>query len=100
MFSEAIELPLELFYGDANGLVDLTEAELSVAQASGKVANLIARKNAALKEARSKDADRLDVRLLAVRQINGRWYHRMGAYLVDEQFTERPPTVSAARASA
>ena len=88
MFGEAIDVPLDLFYGDAKGYVDLTEAELSVAQASGKVANLIARKNAALKEARSKDADRLDARLLAVRQINGRWYHRMGAYLVDEQFTE------------
>ncbi len=75
-------------FGDEFGGVSLTEAELSIAQESGKVANLIARKNAALKEALSKDADRLDARLLAVRQIAGRWYHRMGAYLVDEQFTE------------
>ncbi|MCH8160581.1 MAG: hypothetical protein IIB88_01675 [Chloroflexi bacterium] len=52
------------------------------------MANLIARKNAALKQMRSKDADRLDARLLAVRRINNRWYHRMGAFLVDEEFTE------------
>ncbi len=88
ILGDSADAGLELFYGDINGLVDLSEAELAVAQASGKVANLIARKNAALKEMRSKDADRLDARLLAVRQINGRWYHRMGAFLVDEQFTE------------
>ena len=75
-------------YGDDDGVVDLTEAELGVALESGEVANLIARKNAALKQMRSKDADRLDVRLLAVRRINQRWYHRMGAFLVDEQFTQ------------
>ena len=84
---DALGLPGYL-YGDEFGEISLTEAELAVAQESGSVANLIARKNAALKEARNKDADRLDARLLAVRQINGRWYHRMGAFLVDEQFTE------------
>jgi Ca-activated chloride channel family protein len=75
-------------FGDEFGQVSLTEAELAVAQESGEVANLIARKNAALKQMLSKDADRLDARLLAVRRINQRWYHRMGAFLVDEEFTE------------
>ena len=75
-------------FGDEFGEVSLSEAELAVAQESGEVANLIARKNAALKQMRSKDADRLDARLLAVRRINERWYHRMGAFLVDEEFTE------------
>ena len=79
---------LDLSYGDDDGVVDLSEAELAVAQESGEVANLIARKNAALKQMRNKDADRLDARLLAVRRINERWYHRMGAFLVDEQFTQ------------
>ena len=79
---------LDLSYGDDKGVVDLTEAELGVALESGEIANLIARKNAALKQMRSKDADRLDARLLAVRRINKRWYHRMGAFLVDEEFTE------------
>ncbi len=84
---DALGLPGYLF-GDEFGEVSLSEAELAVAQESGEIANLIARKNAALKEMRSKDDDRLDARLLAVRRINNRWYHRMGAFLVDEQFTE------------
>lgn len=75
-------------YGDINGYIDLTEAELSVAKSSGKVANLIARKNAALKDMRNRDNDRLSDSLLLVRKINSRWYHKMGAYLVDEDFTE------------
>ena len=78
----------EAFYGDINGAIDLTEAELSVAKASGKVANLIARKNAALKDMRNRDNDRLSDSLLLVRKINSRWYHKMGAYLVDEDFNE------------
>ena len=84
---DALGLPGYLF-GDEFGKVSLSEAELAVASESGEVANLIARKNAALKQMRSKDADRLDARLLAVRRINNRWYHRMGAFLVDEEFTE------------
>lgn len=75
-------------YGDISLAIDLTEAELSVAKESGKVANLIARKNAALKDMRNRDNDRLSDSLLLVRKINSRWYHKMGAFLVDEDFTE------------
>ena len=70
MFGDLPGLELDLSYGDDDGVVDLTEAELAVALESGEVAN------------------RLDARLLAVRRINTRWYHRMGAFLVDEQFTQ------------
>ncbi len=78
---------VDLEYGDVDGKISLLDAELSVAAESGELANVIARKNAALKEARNTDASRLSRELLTVRKINGRWYHRMGSYLVAEEVT-------------
>ncbi len=78
-----------LIFGDPDDSVDLIEAELAVAESSGKLANLIARTNAQLKELRSRDERRLDLSRLPIQKINGRWYHRFGSYLVDGAIDEK-----------
>ena len=60
---------------------------------AGEAANLIARKNAELKDLRSRDEGRLDADSLAFRKIEGRWYNRLGAFLVDETFGEETEVV-------
>jgi hypothetical protein len=50
---------------------------------------VIARKNAELRDMRSRDKDRLDLSQLPVQKLGGRWYHRIGAFLVDERFDEK-----------
>ena len=67
----------------------MREAAQSVTGADGKNANLIARKNAQLREMRNKDKDRLDLSELPVQKLGGRWYHRIGAFLVDEDVDEK-----------
>ena len=68
--------------------ISLDEAERSVTDAHGKVATLIARKNAELRTLRNRDKDRLDVSLLPIRKLGGRWYHMIGSLLVDEDVNE------------
>ena len=79
--------------GFGGGLYDdsitLDEAEQSVTTANGRIATTIARKNAAMRELRNRDGDRLDVSRLPVRKIGGRWYHWIGGLLVDEDVNER-----------
>jgi Ca-activated chloride channel family protein len=75
--------------GDEFYDIDLDAAAEGATASTGKVANLIARKNAALKEGRSRDTDRLDLSLLAYRTIGGRGYHRLGRYLVDAELGEK-----------
>ncbi|MCP3904290.1 MAG: VWA domain-containing protein [Planctomycetes bacterium] len=80
-------------FGDQFYDIDLDAAAEGATATSGKVANLIARKNADLKEARSRDEGRLDKSMLAYRKIGGRWYHRMGRYLVDAAVGEETELV-------
>ena len=75
-------------YGDPGDQIDLDEAERAVGQASGRSANVIARKNAQLREAISRDKDRLDVSRLPIRKLGNRWYHWIEGMLVDEDVNE------------
>ena len=50
---------------------------------AGEAANIIARKNAALRDLRSRDDDRLDLSQLPFQKIGSRWYNRIGRFLVD-----------------
>jgi Ca-activated chloride channel family protein len=72
-------------YEDEHGGIDLLLAGEAVTEESGKAANLIARRNAEMREARSKDESRLDPDLLPSRKIKGLWYNRIGRFLVDER---------------
>ena len=75
-------------FGDSDGTLDLWLAADAVLADAGEAANIIARKNVALKELRSRDEDRLDLSRLPVQQFSGRWYNRIGQYLVDEAVDE------------
>ena len=86
--AEAPALAGELQLGDEAGTLDLFLAGQSVTADSGEAANIIARTNAKLRALRSVDDDRLDRRTLAWREIDGRWYHRMGRFLVEESIDE------------
>ncbi len=76
-----------------NDTITLDEAERHVTGAHGKVATLIARKNAELRTLRNRDKDRLDVSLLPIRKLGERWYHRIGSLLVDEDVNEHTTVV-------
>ncbi len=60
------------------------EAERAVTQPDGRVATHIARANAALREAVSRDGRRLDPDTLPVRKLGERWYHWIDGILVDQ----------------
>ncbi len=75
-------------FGDAGEDISLEKAQQSVTDADGRASNLIARKNAELRRLASRDEQRLDTALLPVRKLGGRWYHRIGDYLVDQDVTE------------
>ena len=70
-------------FGDEFGGLDLLAAEQAVTEVSGTAANVIARKNAMLREAESLDAGRMSRDALAMRSIDDQWYSTLGAYLVD-----------------
>lgn len=75
-------------YGDDFDEIDGMLAAEAVTESSGRVANLIARKNAAMREFRSRDEGRLGRDVLLVRRIGERWYNRFGRGLVDAEFGE------------
>ena len=82
-------------FGSARGhTISLDEAERGVTDAHGKVATLIARKNAELRTLRNRDKDRLDVSLLPIRKLGERWYHRIGSLLVDQDVNEHTTVVT------
>jgi Ca-activated chloride channel family protein len=68
--------------------IDLLVAGKAVTEEEGRAASLLARKNAELRELRSRDRDRLDTRALPFQRIGTRWYNRIGRLLVDERFAE------------
>jgi Ca-activated chloride channel family protein len=65
----------ERLYDTSGDSITLGEAQEAVTAARGKNANFIARKNAQLREMRTKDKGRLDTSRLPIRKIGGRWYH-------------------------
>ena len=75
-------------FGDSNGELGFWLAAEAVRADVGEAANIIARKNVALKQLRSRDEDRLDLGQLPVQQFNNRWYHQIGQFLVDEDVDE------------
>jgi hypothetical protein len=78
------------YFGDSpEDSITLDEAARSVELGAGRSANLIARKNAQLREMRSKDEGRLDLSRLPIQKLGGRWYHRIGGFLVDEDVNEQ-----------
>jgi Ca-activated chloride channel family protein len=82
-------------YGVRGGeSITLDEAREAVTAAHGRNANLIARTNAQLREMRSKDKGRLDVSRLPIQKLGGRWYHRIGGFLVDEDVNEKTKIVN------
>ena len=58
-------------------------------EAAGKKANLVARKNAQMRELRTKDEGRIAREAFLFRKIGNQWYNRLGRLLVDERFGER-----------
>jgi Ca-activated chloride channel family protein len=81
-------------FGETGDSLTLDEAARSVTLEDGRNANLIARRNAQLREMRSKDKDRLDVSRLPVQKLGGRWYHRIDGFLVDEDVNEQTKIVT------
>jgi len=81
-------------FGIGGDSITLDEAARSVSLGTGRNANLIARKNAQLREMRSRDKERLDVSQLPIQKLGGRWYHRIGAFLVDEDVNEKTKIVN------
>lgn len=76
------------YYGDSHSTVTYEQAAQSVSEEAGRVANLIARKNATLRDLISHDESRMKLSTLPARKIGDRWYFRVGPYLVDEQVNE------------
>ena len=64
------------------------EAE-TLKEVSGKGATELARRNATLRETRSKDKDRFDENVLLFRKIGERWYNRVGQFWVDERIDDK-----------
>ncbi len=65
------------------------EAERGVTRPDGSVATYIAKANAALREAVSRDGQRLDPNTLPVRKLGERWYHWIDGILVDQDVDEK-----------
>jgi len=84
----------EFAYGDEYGEIDLLLAGQAVTEEAGEAANLIARKNAEMKEIRSRDEGRLDRRHLPFQKLGGRWYNRIGGLLVAEEFGEKTELIT------
>jgi hypothetical protein len=81
-------------FGVGGDSITLDEAREAVTTGHGRNANLIARQNAQMREMRSKDKGRLDVSQLPIQKHGGRWYHRIGAFLVDEDVNEKTKIVT------
>ncbi len=75
-------------YGDDFDEIDLALADRAVTESHGRLANLIARKNAGMRERSSRDEGRLRRDAMLYRQIAGRGFHRFGRTYVDEGFGE------------
>ncbi len=71
------------------GDLDLKMAGEAMKEEAGKAATLLAKKTAEMKSMRSRDEGRLKQSALAVQKIGKTWFHRLGAYLVDERFTDK-----------
>jgi Ca-activated chloride channel family protein len=89
---------LEQAVGDIDGDVDGLQAPLddqlayddkAVGQTAGKAASLMAQRNAAMREARSKDAGGVaNQSNQLVRKLGDRWYNRIGRFWIDENVNE------------
>jgi len=80
--------PGRRFWFDDQETITVDEAERSVTDADGRLATLIARKNAELRELRNRDGERLDLSRLPIRKLGQRWYHWIGGLLVDEDVNQ------------
>jgi Ca-activated chloride channel family protein len=72
----------------ADELRDYREIEGAVGQSAGKAATVLADRNARLRDMQSADGSRLNRNQLAIVKLGGRWYNRIGPFLVDQQFAE------------
>ncbi len=79
--------------GGWNDGFTLEEAERGVTDADGRLATLIARRNAELRDLRNRDGERLDLSRLPIQKLGQRWYHRIGGLLVDEDVNEHTEVV-------
>ncbi|NNM26421.1 MAG: hypothetical protein HKO59_10645, partial [Phycisphaerales bacterium] len=71
-----------------DGAIDAALAGAAVTLESGEAANVIARKNAALKSISSMDRERISRTAFARQRWGDRWYNRLGPLLVDAAFDE------------
>lgn len=78
-----------LTFGDEFADIDLDAAAKAVTEESGSSANLIARKNAELRDMRSVEGKKLAFEAMPWVTIEGTWYNRLGRYLVDERIGEK-----------
>jgi Ca-activated chloride channel family protein len=74
--------------GDTFHGIPADEAERAVTKPDGSVATRIAAANAALRDAVSRDGQRLDPAVLPVRRLGDRWYHWIDGILVDQDVDE------------
>lgn len=73
---------------DGNWYVPPTAAE-DLAKVSGEGATELARRNAEMRDSRSKDKERVNENLLAFRKIGDNWYNRVGRFWVDERIDDK-----------
>ncbi len=69
--------------------ITFQEAADAVTESAGKAATVIARENERLRDLRSVDESRLAQSALAALRLGGRWYNRIGEYLVDQDVDEK-----------
>lgn len=73
--------------------ITLDEAEDAMKQSAGRAATILSEYQQRLRESTSADGARLNQNELATRKIAGRWYNRVGPFLVDADFDARMRTV-------
>jgi Ca-activated chloride channel family protein len=67
-------------------LAQLEELSRAVNESAGKAATILADRNARMREADTVDDARLNRNQLAIVKLGGRWYNRIGPFLVDQEF--------------
>lgn len=73
----------------ADELSELEDLAKSVTADAGKTATVLAARNAAMRDRDNVDDSRLKRDQLATVKLGGRWYNRIGPFLVDQNFGEK-----------
>ncbi len=75
--------------GGRGGGIDLDVQADDVGKVSGEGATNLARRNAEMRESRSRDKSRVDENVLLYRKIGDNWFNRVGRFWVDERIDDK-----------